>query len=377
MSAGLDVTTVRFGRPEYLWLLVAPGLLVLVWLWQLARRRQDASRLKRRRVPIHERFSMFGGLLFWLGLTLATACVIVALARPEATVSVVRGAGADIVVLQDGSASMHVEDVRGNRWRRSMAFLRVLGESLRWKDDRLAMAAFAHIAAPQFRLTRDPNTFLFFLDHLEHESPFRLEDDTTWDTNFELGLAWGLRLIDKDEELHGRSPNARILVLISDGQAWSGAVARPLRVSRARNIPLFVVGVGTTTGGIIPPPMPARSIPGLPPPPPASPYVPIRSSLDRTSLAAIATAGGGEYFELDRESDREIANRVIEVARQRSGPRGLEDRADELYWRCLMGAAALVSLGSLTLRERGELWIQLTGIAATIVAVWMLVRFRP
>jgi hypothetical protein len=369
----MDVNTVRFGRPEYLWLLVAPGLLVLAWLWRLARHRQDASRLKHRKVPVHVRFPIFGGLLFWLGLTLATACVIVALARPETTVSVVRMAGADIVVLQDGSASMHVEDVRGNRWRRSMAFLRVLGESLRWKDDRLAMAAFARIAAPEFRLTRDPNTFLFFLDHLEHESPFRLEDDTTWDTNLELGLAWGLRLIDKDEELNGRSPNARIFVLISDGQAWSGAVARPLKVSSARNIPLFVVGVGTTTGGLIPPPQPARTIPGLPPQP-APPYVPIRSSLDRPSLSAIATAGGGEYFELDRESDREIANRIIGVARQRSGPRGLEDRAHELYWRWLLVAAALVSLGSLTLRERGELWIQLTGIATTIVAIWMLVR---
>ena len=54
-----------------------------------------------------------------------------------------------------------------------------LGESLAWKDDRMAMALFAHIAAPQVRLTKDPNTFFFFLDHLAQESPFRLEDDTT------------------------------------------------------------------------------------------------------------------------------------------------------------------------------------------------------
>ena len=368
---GIDLDTVRFGRPEYLGLLVAPGLLVLAWLWRLATRRQDAARVKRRTVPIHERFPLFGGLLFWLCLTLATACVIVALARPEAAVSVVRTAGADIVVLQDGSASMHVEDVRGNRWRRSMAFLRVLGEALRWKDDRLAMAAFAHIAAPEFRLTRDPNTFLFFLDHLEHESPFRLEDDTTWDTNLELGLAWGLRLIDKDEELNGRSPNAKVFLLISDGQAWSGAVARPLQVSSARNIPLFVVGVGTTSGGIIPPPVPANTIPGLPPRP-VPPYVPIRSSLDRTSLSTIAAAGGGQYFELDRESDREIANRIIEVGRRRAGSRGLEEIADELSWHCLVAAAALVALGVLTLGERAELWISLAGAAAAVFAVWTL-----
>ena len=53
------------------------------------------------------------------------------------------------------------------------------------------------------RLTNDPNTVFFFLDHLHDRPPFRLEDDTTWDTNLEQGIAWGLRLIEKDQELHG------------------------------------------------------------------------------------------------------------------------------------------------------------------------------
>ena len=40
------------------------------------------------------------------------------------------------LILQDGSASMHVGDVGGrgsNRWRRAVGFLRMLGESLRWE----------------------------------------------------------------------------------------------------------------------------------------------------------------------------------------------------------------------------------------------------
>ena len=103
---------------------------------------------------------------------------------------------------------------------------------MRWKDDRIAMALFAHIAAPQIRLTKDPNTYFFFLDHLD-EPPFRLEDDTTWDTNIELGIYWGLRLIEKDEEIHGPSSNAKAFVLISDGQAWSGEVEKSIRLARA------------------------------------------------------------------------------------------------------------------------------------------------
>src|SRR6266550_6236919 len=306
---GIDFETVRFGSPQYLWLLIAPGALLVAWVWQLTARRRDARRFRQhRRLPVRERFPIFGSLVFWLGLVLASACLILALSRPTATAALVRTAGVDLVILQDGSASMRTEDVAGNRWRRSMRFLRTLGESLAWKDDRMAMALFAHIAAPQVRLTKDPNTFFFFLDHLAQESPFRLEDDTTWDTNIELGIAWGMRLIEKDTELYGKSPNAKTFVLITDGQAWSGEVARSLKLARTNDVPVWVVGVGTTVGGFIPEPerKPNDTSPREPP---------LRSSLDRSSLSKIASAGGGEYLELDREGDREIANRIIDGAR--------------------------------------------------------------
>ena len=223
---GIDFETIRFGAPEYLWLLMAPGVLLVGWVWQLAARRRDARRFRQhRRLPVRERFPIFGSLVFWLCLIIACAWVILALARPTAAASLVRTAGIDLVILQDGSASMRTADVSGNRWQRSMRFLRTLGESLAWRDDRMAMALFAHIAAPQVRLTKDPNTFFFFLDHLSEESPFRLEDDTSWDTNMEVGVYWGLKLIDKDEEIHGKSPNAKAFVLISDGHAAATSLA--------------------------------------------------------------------------------------------------------------------------------------------------------
>src|SRR6478752_4790873 len=167
---GIDLETVRFAQPQYLWLLIVPGVLLVGWVWQLAARRRDARRYRQhRRRPVRERFPIFGSLVFWLCLILASGFLVLALSRPTATAALVRTAGVDLVVLQDGSASMRTMDVPGNRWQRSMRFLRVLGESLAWKDDRMAMALFAHIAAPQVRLTKDPNTFFFFLDHLAQE----------------------------------------------------------------------------------------------------------------------------------------------------------------------------------------------------------------
>ena len=369
MWPSIDLTTVRFESPERLWLLTIPLTLLSLWIWQVARRRGDMRRLERRTLPLRERFHLLGGLLFWFCIIVAMASTMVAMARPVARVSLLRTAGVDLVILQDASASMHVTDVAGNRWQRSMRFLRLLGEALSWKDDRIALALFANLATPQIRLTTDPNTFFFYLDHLDAAPPFRLEDDTTWDTNIESGIHWGLRLIDKDEELHGPSSNARVFVLVSDGQAWSGKVEDALSAAKTRGIPLYAVGVGTTAGGMIPAPATRDAdvegaLDGEAPDP-----VFVHSALDRSSLRRIATAAGGFYAELDRESDREIASTIIHAARERAGSRGVEERTDELYWRFLLFAAALVVAGVLFVRNSAELWIHAAGAAVVLLIV--------
>jgi len=358
----IDPASIRFAAPQALWLLLIPAIFGVLWLVRLVRYRRDARAFRsHRRLPVRERLPIFGGLLFWLCAILALTLTIVALARPGARIALRTSAGVDIVILQDGSASMHVADVRGDRWQRSIAFLRVLAESLQWKDDRMALALFAHIAAPQIRLTNDPNTFFFFLDHLDRESPFPLKDDTTWDTNIESGVYWGLRLLAKDQEIQGPSPNGQVFVLISDGQAWSGQVENALRLARARSIPVFVVGVGTTAGGLIPEP-----------PPPFDSSTPIHAVLDRQSLLAIAAAGAGEYFELDREEDRSIAQQIIAIGRRRAGARAVEYGTQDLYWPSLFGAAVLAGLAVMFLRERVELALAAIAALASLAWFWTI-----
>ena len=367
MLSQVDPRAVTFAVPQYLWLLVGVFVLFGLWVWQVRSRWLDVRRLTAERtVPFHERFSQLGELPFWWCVLLATGLGVVALARPVTTTSLVQTAGVDLIVLQDGSASMRVQDVEGDRWQRSMRFLRVLGESLRWEDDRVAMSVFAHIATPQIRLTKDPNTFFFFLDHLD-QPPFRLEDDTTWDTNIELGVYWGLRLVERDEELSGRSPRGQVLVLISDGQAWSGEVEESVQRARARDIPIVVVGVGTPRGGPIPEVVTSDS-------PATTTWSPIRSMLDRSSLSALATSGRGRYFELDRGGDRDIANAIIAFARRHSGSRGLEQVTADLYWPVIFGGACCLCAAVLFLRARAELWIHLAGAGAALVVGMLITR---
>ncbi len=375
MLFGIDPSAIRFEAPQLLLLLGVPATLLVLWMRLLSLRRRDRRTLVSRRVvPERERISLSGDLPLWLGLILSSASLVLAMARPQTVVSRVRTAGIDLVVLADASASMYVEDVAGSRWHRSMDFLSVLGNALRWKDDRIAMAIFANIAAPQVRLTTDPNAFFFFLHHLSAKPPFRLEDDQTWDTNVEQGIHWGLRLITKDAELNGRSQNAPAFVLISDGQVWSGEVRNSLDSARARGIPVYVIGVGTALGGPIPEPKPKATAFQSHEHESTPPTAPVRSSLNRTSLRTIATAGQGLYFELDRAADREIANSIIDAARRQSASSPLEERHEDLYWPFLLFSAALAALGAVWLRERAELWLGAAVALATMGSLWSLLR---
>jgi Ca-activated chloride channel family protein len=347
----------------YLWLLLVPAALLVLWCWQVARRRLDARRYHALRlVPVRERFAPLGELAFWLLLIAALSLTILALSRPQGSTAIVRSPGVDLVLLMDGSTSMRVRDMGTDRWQRAMQWVRTLTKTLSWTGDRMAFATFADIAVPQVRLTRDPNTVLFFLDHLDDEPTFRLENDTSWNTNVEDAVYWGMKLVETDQQMYGPTKNARTFVVISDGQVWSGNVQRAIAQAVQRGIAVDVVGVGTANGGIIPLPRNEKGVL-------LEGFEPIRSIIDRSSLREIARAGGGEYFEIGAASDEQIAARIIQNAARRSGNEQVDESLDELYWYLLAAAAGCIGFGVLFLRQR----VQLALGAVTALAVLALI----
>jgi Ca-activated chloride channel family protein len=350
-----------------LWLLIAPALLFVLWCWQVVRRSKDARRYRSLRlVPVGERFTPFGELAFWLALIAALSLTIAALARPQGITSIVRSPGVDLVMLMDGSTSMRVRDVGTDRWQRSMQWLRTLTKTLSWTGDRMALATFADIAVPQIRLTRDANTILFFLDHLDDAPTFRLENETSWNTNVEDAVYWGLKLVETDQQMYGPNRNAKTFIVVSDGQVWSGNVERAISQAVKRGIAVDVVGVGTSNGGIIPLPRNDKGVV-------LAGFEPIRSVLDRTSLREIARAGGGEYFELGTSSDEQIAARIIQNASRRSGTEQVDESYDDLYWYLLAAAAGCIGVGILFVRQRLTLGL---GFATALALVAIISGLR-
>jgi Ca-activated chloride channel family protein len=359
----IDFGSIRFGEPLYLWLLAAPALLLVLWCWRVLRRRVDARRYRvARLVPIHERFSAIGDLGFWLALIAALSLTILALARPQGITAIVRSPGVDLVLLLDGSTSMRVRDMGTDRWQRAMQWVRTLTKTLSWDGDRMALATFADIAVPQVRLTRDPNTILFFLDHLDDAPTFRLENETSWNTNVEDAIYWGVKLVETDQEMYGPSKNARTFVVISDGQVWSGNVQRAITAAAQRGVSVDVIGVGTSNGGMIPLPRDDKGVV-------LAGFEPIRSMIDRTSLREIARAGNGEYFEIGAADDEQIAARIIQNAARRSGNEQVDESFDELYWYLLAAAAGCVAVGVLFVKQRIQLGLGFAVALALLVLI--------
>lgn len=345
--------------PDVAWLLICPTVFLVVWMWHFVRKRRETQHYRQdRTAPVHYRYPLAGDLGAWLCVILATACVILAVARPQARINLIQTTGVDFVILQDGSTSMRVADVAPDRWQRSTAWLRTFAEALSWTQERVALALFAYRPAPQVRLTRDPNAFFFFLDYLRHEPPFRLEDDTSWDTNIPESLRWGIRMLELDEELYGPRRSAKAFIVISDGQDWGEEIETSIARVRDYGARIYVIGVGTTAGGLIP---------DLPPQRYREPNPPIYSALDRQSLRAIATAGGGRYYELGTDRDDAIAVQILTDVQRRTEAFQRESVFTDLYWPLLLGAGVLVCLGAALVRDPAQQWWQLAVASGVVI----------
>jgi hypothetical protein len=100
----------------------------------------------------------------------------------------------------------------------------------------------------------------------------------------------------------------------------------------------------------------------------------IRAVLDRDSLRDIARAGRGEYFELGREPDSDIAAKIITSVKRRAKVTQVVESPDDLYWQFLLAAALILCLGTFLLREATELWWQASAAVVVLLVLVTLLR---
>jgi Ca-activated chloride channel family protein len=170
----------------------------------------------------------------------ALAMLAVAAARPQfgTRVETVRSTGQDIVVAVDLSNSMLAEDVSPNRLERArLAILRLIGNL---DGDRIGLVAFAGSAFVQSPLTVDYSAAAMFLNAMHPDlMPVQGTD---------LGAALRVSL----DALDQGSRDAKVIVLVTDGEHLEGDFEADLERAVESGVAVHVVGIGSPEGGPIP-----------------------------------------------------------------------------------------------------------------------------
>lgn len=208
--------------------------------------------------------------------------------------------GKDIFLVVDVSKSMDATDVQPSRLQRIKFELNRLITT--YPSDRFGMIVFSSGAYLQCPLTFDRNALTIFIESLTTQM---LSDQGT---AFQPALQMAL---DK-QSTDTRSNASRVLLLISDGEDFSGVDAKTLRSIRRQGIHVLCLGIGTREGSRIPS---------------GSSYVKdedgnfVRTMLQSEPLEKIASETAGSYFEITSvrndfpqltQSIQQIAGRLID-----------------------------------------------------------------
>ena len=328
-----------FLRPQLALLLLLSGLVLVVGLYGVSRRRADLRRLVER--PALARFAP--GLSWRRSLLRLGFASLGLLLLALSAIGPVRGyterqairRGLDLVLCLDTSRSMLAQDLRPSRLERARR--EVLGLLEELSGDRVALIAFSGDAREVAPLTHDRATLASLLDYV------RPEDNRLGGTNLAAALEQALSLFD------GRTGSHEAIVLLTDGEDLEGRGAEVAQAAADRGIRVYVVGLGTEGGAKIPV-RNAAGGEGFVTGPDGAEVV---TKLDGSSLERLARATGGDY--LSAENSPTPLEDLYRTRISRLEGRDLEEGLrrvphDRYQWPLVLGM--LCMLAETGLRER-------------------------
>jgi Ca-activated chloride channel family protein len=285
--------------PQFLWLLLALPLLVLLYVWLLRRRKALALRYASLSI-VKEALGKGPGLRRHIPpvlFLLALAAMLLAAARPFAVVTLPSDQET-IILAMDVSGSMRAEDVKPNRLVASQVAAKTFVESLP-REVRVGVVSFAGTAAVVQAPTLSRDDVIAAIDR------FQLQRGTATGSGIILSLAtlfpdhgieiqhvtgqrnFPARPIGKQQDDKPKftpvppgSYQSAAIIMLTDGQRTTGP--DPLdaaKMAAERGVRVYTVGVGTTQGEII-------GFEGWS----------MRVKLDEETLKNVSVMTQGEYF---------------------------------------------------------------------------------
>ena len=300
-----------FHNPEYLFLLLLLVPIVFWYVWEM--QNSDASlqisahrnlkqfpqskRIKLRHIPFVLR-------------ALAITCIIIALARPQASNSwrTQNTEGIDIMMALDLSSTMLAGDIKPNRLEaaKSVATEFILSRP----NDNIGLVVFARESFTQCPLTTDHAVLINLFNGVKNGL---IED----------GTAIGLGLANAVNRIKDGKAKSKVIILLTDGSNNSGDIApiTAAEIAKTFGIRIYTIGVGTQ--GVVN--IPVQTPMGIQ-------YQRVQSEFDAKSLQNIANLTGGKYFgATDNSKLRHIYQEIDQLEKTRISVHQFNKKDEQFY----------------------------------------------
>ncbi|PKN76020.1 MAG: hypothetical protein CVU49_01220 [Candidatus Cloacimonetes bacterium HGW-Cloacimonetes-2] len=295
----------RFENPWLLLLLIL--VLPMIWLlWRLkhTRNRRFLSFAQEQFYSqYYSSLSPFYSVLKLVMQILAFGFLIIALAGPQWDYQVeeIKTSGLDIICAIDISRSMDATDMLPSRLARAKLQISSFIDEL--EGDRIGIIAFAGNATLEAPLTDDYEAVRMVISSLSSSMAVKLGTD--------IGSA-----LDLAAKSFDASEGNSILILISDGENLGSEAIEKARKLSSMGVSIHTMGVGTESGTKISNPETGDEI---------------TSYLDVKSLSRIASAGGGEFFNVTPGQSEigELLSRLYGKERSRLDGRRVQSLKDQ------------------------------------------------
>lgn len=281
---------IEFAHPGFFWLLIVIPLMAAWYIWkqQQLQGNLNVPTLKGFALARKSNISRFRHVGIVLR-SLALAALIVALARPQSSLSWQNTTteGIDIMIASDISGSMLAEDFKPNRLEagKNIAIDFIKNRP----DDRIGLVVFSGESFTQCPLTIDHDVLVNMYADIKNGM---IED----------GTAIGMGLATAVNRLRNSEAKSKVVILLTDGSNNSGSIPpiTAAEIAKQFNVRVYTVGLGTNGYA----PYPVQTPFGVQ-------YQRMKVDIDEGTLSKIARITGGKYFRAtNNETLKEIYTQI-------------------------------------------------------------------
>ena len=327
----------RFGDPMAFWFLLFVPFLILFYWWGFRRKKRALAAFGS--PELVEKLTHMASVgrqwakavLMMLGFLF----LVLALVQPQfgTKMELIHRRGVDLVIALDTSLSMLAEDIRPNRLTRARYEIADLIDRL--EGDRVGLIAFAgrsHVLCP---LTLDYGAAKLFLD------------SATTDLIPVQGTALADAMRNAIRAFGSSEGKYQALILITDGENHVDDPVAVAQEAAERGVRIFVVGVGTPDGELIP----VRDGDRVDYLKDANGNI-VKTRLDEPTLRAIAEETGGLYVRAGAGGIglQAVYEQISQMEKRDLGARKYSQYKHRFQWP--LGLALICFLSEIMLSDR-------------------------